>query len=221
MNPSEARNELMQMKVPLRQKVLKAAFDRVASGIIILALSPVMALIAVAIIAERIFCTHHTEGLIYRERRVSLGKEFNILKFHTIRKDVLGEAKRKGQEKVKHLERDRENATAVGRLLLRAYLDELPQLFNVLKGDMSLVGPRPLAKIDYDAVMEKGETCKALLKPGLTGIVQVNKGTTKASLLSDYEYIYNYMKKGELGVLAMDLSILYKTISKILKAEGY
>jgi len=112
--------------------MLKRAFDAIASGIALLITAPLLALIAVAVRCDSPGPT------LYKQRRVGRGgKEFTILKFRSMRVEPTGSAGRQITAA------DDPRVTRVGRFLRRSKLDELPQLWNVLRGDMSLVGPRP------------------------------------------------------------------------------
>lgn len=218
-----ARRLLLSHKYPLKIRPLKNILDKIGAAILIIILSPIIIIIIFALIIEKIAIRDVSWGLFYHENRVSLGKNFGLLKFRCIRRSAIrGERTRtQGYRNIKHLETDNKSITPVGRYIRKAYLDEIPQLFNIIKGDMGLVGPRPIAKKDYIDVINRGETCKMLIKPGLTGIVQINKGTDKATFLSDYEYIYKYMTYSQTRLCLFDFILILKTVSKVVKAEGY
>ncbi len=215
----ECRESLRKTPGPLERSLLKELFDRGFSALLIVLLSPLIFMVSVALAIEKPLI-RDSGGIFYRERRVSLGRDFSLLKFRTVRKSAIEGEQRRGVGSIKHLEKDPRKTTPVGRALCRVYMDELPQLFNVLKGDMSLVGPRPVAKSDHLGMVGNGESCKSLIKPGLTGLVQIRKGSG-TGLQPDYEYLCNYRNRGSLGLLIYDLGILMRTVSKILKAEGY
>lgn len=221
MTPEKARELLLKRKKQLKRNLVKDVADKILALALVLILSPIILLIVIALIIEKLIIKDVERNVFYREKRVSLGKDFYLLKFRTIRKSVLQRERQQGHKAIKGLEQDPQSITPVGKIIHKIYLDEIPQLFDVIKGDMSMVGPRPLEKTDYLTVLKKGETCKSLIKPGLTGLVQIHKGTKKASFLSDYEYIYKYMTYGKFRLLLFDLKILLQTVIKVLKAEGY
>jgi len=110
------------------------------SGSLVVLLAPVWAAVVGAVGLDMLRCPRDRGPLLYREPRVSAGRPFRLLKFRTLRRDVLAVA----AGHVRPYEADVANLTWAGRRVLKPmYLDELPQLVNILRGDMSLVGPRP------------------------------------------------------------------------------
>ena len=109
---------------------------------------------------------------------------------------------------------DSERLTKFGRLLRSSSLDELPELFCILKGDMSLIGPRPLT-VAYLPYYTEEERVRHSVRPGLTGLAQVN-GRNNLSWEERFAYDIEYVKNIS---LKMDISILLKTVGKVLKSE--
>ena len=106
--------------------------------------------------------------------------------------------------------------TRIGRILRKTYLDELPQLINVLKGEMSLVGPRPLALRDYSGISEDWHRRRISVRPGITGLWQVNSRDQSSFdewMQLDLEYIDRWS-------LWLDLQIMLKTIPVVLRGSG-
>lgn len=110
---------------------------------------------------------------------------------------------------------DDKRLTKVGKLVRKSSLDELPQLLNILKGEMSFVGPRPLL-VDYLPYYSIEERDRHLVKPGITGWAQVN-GRNLLSWDKRFQYDLWYVKNQSLW---LDLKILFKTIIKVFKREG-
>ena len=182
---------------------MKRALDLVASALGLLVLWPLFLVVAALVKAE--------DGgpVMFRQQRVGRNlKTFFILKFRTMRVDAAEKGPAitvAGDDRV----------TRVGRLLRPAKLDELPQLWNVLCGDMSLVGPRPdvpYAIADYAPWMQR----RLAVTPGVTGLWQVS-GRSRLSLLDMYRLDVEY---AEHASLALDLSILFKTIPVVLTRDG-
>jgi lipopolysaccharide/colanic/teichoic acid biosynthesis glycosyltransferase len=158
--------------------------------------------------------------VFFRDRRVGLGeREFGMLKFRTMRADAAGEqaALEASNEADGPLFKIREDprVTAVGAVLRRFSLDEIPQLWNVLRGEMSLVGPRPLPLRDFQR-LEGWHRKRYLVLPGVTGLWQIsgrsNLGFDDLVRL-DFFYLENWS-------IWLDISILAKTIPAVLSGRG-
>jgi sugar transferase EpsL len=180
---------------------LKRLFDVVIAGALLCLLSPVLAAIA-ALVAGSM-----GRPVLFRQQRPGVaGELFTILKFRT-----MADANDSGGRPLP----DDQRITRLGRLLRRTSLDELPELVNVLRGDMSLVGPRPLLT-EYLPLYSKEQMRRHDVRPGITGWSQVNGRnalTWDAKLALDVWYVDNRS-------LQLDLRILRMTISSVVKGEG-
>jgi len=198
----------------LPSRLLKYTFDRVASTIGLVVLAPLLLLIAILIRFDS------PGPIIYRARRIGEGgREFDMLKFRTMGEQadqhlngVLAEEQPlRGVYKVP----DDPRVTKLGRVLRRTSMDELPQLVNVLRGEMSIVGPRPeqpFIAAHYHTWQQK----RTEIRPGLTGWWQVNGRSSKPLHQNtdfDIYYLENYS-------FWLDLRILGRTISAVLRGEG-
>jgi len=196
------------------RRLVKATFDRVASAAGILVLLPVLVGIAVAVRLD-------SKGpVFFRQERVGLGgKTFQMLKFRSMVVDAEARlqalaASSEGNEvlfKMKHDPR----VTRVGAVLRRLSLDELPQLLNVLRGDMSLVGPRPPLAREV-AVYGDDARRKLVVKPGLTGLWQINGRSDldwDESVRLDLRYVENWS-------FGFDFMILWKTFGAVVRSRG-
>ena len=193
---------------------VKRSFDFVGALLLILLLSPLLLTCAIAV-----FVTSRG-GMLYRSVRPGIGGEpFACFKFRTMRSDAdqlqadlesLNEASGP-LFKIRHDPR----MTKVGRLLRRYSLDELPQLFNVVLGQMSLVGPRPLPQRDFDQ-LEEWHKKRYLVLPGLTGLWQVS-GRSELDFDDLVRLDFLYLERWSVG---LDLTILLKTIPAVLTRKG-
>lgn len=182
--------------------VAKRAFDIVFGAIALVIFSPVLLVTALLI-----KCT--SEGpVIFKQERVGLhNKPFQMYKFRTM------ELQKPSEEKKEWTTRDDPRVTKVGRVLRRTSIDELPQLFNVLLGDMSLVGPRPERPFFVEKFKEEipRYMIKHQVRPGMTGWAQVNgyRGDTsiRKRIDCDLYYIENW-------TMGLDIKILFLTIFK-------
>ncbi|MFG2022740.1 sugar transferase [Streptomyces sp. NPDC048825] len=191
----------------------KRAIDVLGAAVLLLLLAPVLLAAAVAVKVD-------TPGpLLFRQRRTGWrGKEFHVLKLRTMRvgAEQLRAAMTARNEADGHLFKIREDprVTAAGRWLRRYSLDELPQLVNVLKGQMSLVGPRPLPVKDSAFT---GEARRRLqVRPGLTGLWQISGRSNLAwedALRLDLEYVDTWS-------VGRDLAILFRTLPAVLRGDG-
>ena len=181
--------------------MIKRLFDIVASAVGLLLLSPVLIAIAVA---SRLSMG---PGVLFRQQRPGRGgRVFTMYKFRTMR-DAFDAS---GAQLP-----DSERITRVGGVLRRWSLDELPELFNVLKGDMSLVGPRPLL-VEYLPLYSPEQARRHEVRPGITGWAQVN-GRNAISWEQKFELDVWYVDNHSLG---LDLKILFMTVAPVFRREG-
>lgn len=207
-------------RLPWQKRMLDVAL----SLALVLLLSPVMVLIAVGILLEGLVRPASRGPIFLSEPRGSEGRIFRIPKFRIIRMDVFRRIS--AEQKylhIKPMERVPENLTTVGGFLKKFYLDELPQLLSILKGEMSFVGPRPWPLEPYYDELEQGILRKKLIRPGLTGLVQASKGNPDArdEWTLDYAYI-GFMASSRSGwvKLGLDLRILFWSLRTVLQAKG-
>jgi exopolysaccharide biosynthesis polyprenyl glycosylphosphotransferase len=208
---------LFELKPPVFEGVdffVKRTFDMVVAGGIVLFAAPFMLLAALTIrLTSR-------GPAIYRSMRPGIGgKPFACLKFRTMysdadqRQDELEEANEKGGALFK-IRRD-PRVTPVGRFLRRWSIDELPQLFNVLRGEMSLVGPRPLPQRDYDR-LDDWHRKRYLVLPGVTGLWQVS-GRSELDFDELVRLDFLYLERWS---VFLDLTIMLKTVPAVMRAKG-
>lgn len=180
-------------------KGLKRAIDITASLILLAALAPLMLLIALAIICES------PGGAFFRQRRAGFhGQEFNVIKFRSMRPGQPGQGHATGIRDPR--------LTRLGGFLRRSSLDELPQLFNVLTGEMSLVGPRPLLLPS----IRPDERVRLAVRPGITSLAAVSGRqslTWDERMALDRWYVENWS-------LCLDMRILWRTLPVALLQEN-
>jgi lipopolysaccharide/colanic/teichoic acid biosynthesis glycosyltransferase len=199
--------------------LLKSAIDEVASAVLLLVVSPI-AVVALAAMAVDMLVTPRDRGpFLYRERRISDGREFDLLKLRTLRVDVLA-AGAAGHVRV--FEADAANLTRSGRLLKRWYLDELPQLVNVLRGDLSLVGPRPWPPAMVADQVAAGLDYRNRIKAGWTGPAQITKGSPEPVSYAELDLLYVEACRtlSPIGLARYDLGVLARTVLVILRGQG-
>lgn len=180
---------------------LKALFDFIAALIGFLILSPVFIFVV-------IFLCIANQGMpfFFQQRPGKNGKAFHVIKFKTMndKKDERGD-----------LLPDGDRLTKIGSFIRKTSLDEIPQLLNVIKGDMSLVGPRPLL-MEYLSLYNEKQARRHHVKPGITGWAQVN-GRNAISWEQKFEYDVWYVDNIS---FPLDIKILFMTVLKVFKSEG-
>jgi len=184
---------------------IKRLIDIILSFLAIIVLSPVFLIITVAIKID-------SKGpVLFKQKRVGINKtHFNILKFRTMRIDT-------PKDTPTHLlENPDQWITRVGRFLRKTILDELPQIWNIFTGRMSIIGPRPALWNQYDLIEERDKYGANNIRPGLTGWAQINGRDelpieVKAKL--DGEYVEKLSFK-------MDVKCFFKTIASVIKGDG-
>ena len=181
--------------------MLKRAFDIAASASALVVLSPVLAITAYKVKKEL------GSPVLFRQTRPGLhGKPFEMIKFRTM-KDAL--------DKNGNVLPDSERLTEFGKKLRASSLDELPELWNVLKGDMSLVGPRPLL-MEYLPLYNTEQAKRHNVRPGVTGYAQVN-GRNSLSWEDKFKLDTWYVEHQSLW---LDMKILLKTVKKVIIKDG-
>lgn len=195
---SKWRGELMYLK-------FKRVFDFVLSLFALLVLSPVFILLMIAIKLDS------PGPILFKQKRVGIHKtHFNILKFRTMRIDT-------PKDTPTHLlENPQQWITRVGQFLRKTSLDELPQIINILKGDMSIVGPRPALWNQYDLIEERDKYHANDVPVGLTGWAQIN-GRDELEIPLKAKLDGEYVTKMSFW---MDIKCIFLTAFKILKSEG-
>ena len=209
--------QLLQQRVYEKklQMIFKRTFDILVSFVLIFLLSPILILITILI-----KLTSRGPAVFANERIGLHGKHFNCYKFRSM---VANQVVKRDDKHAKGLEngilhktKTDGRITFIGKIIRKTSIDELPQLFNVLKGDMSIIGPRPLVPFMLKPFPEFSKI-RCLVKPGITGLWQIRdrEHNTSAEFMikHDTEYIENYG-------LIQDFKILIETPIAVLSAKG-
>lgn len=179
----------------------KRMFDLIVSMILIFLLSPLLVLIFILVKFK------FNSPVIFKQIRIGLNeKPFFLYKFRTMTEE---------RDEDGNLLSDKYRITSFGCLLRKTSFDELPQLFNIVKSDMSFVGPRPLLTEYLDLYSDK-ERMRHLVKPGLTGWAQIN-GRNNITWKQRFEYDVWYVQNRS---QYLDIKIIFITVLKIIKREG-
>ena len=186
-------------------QVVKRILDRILALLGLIILLPLFLGLMIAVKADS------PGPVFFRQKRVGIRKShFNILKFRTMRIDT-------PKDTPTHLlENPEQYITKVGKFLRKTSLDELPQIINILKGDMAIVGPRPALWNQYDLIAERDKYGANDILPGLTGWAQIN-GRDELEIPIKAKLDGEYVKK--MG-LYMDLKCIFGTFLSVIKQDG-
>ncbi|MDX9700365.1 MAG: TIGR03013 family PEP-CTERM/XrtA system glycosyltransferase [Rhodocyclaceae bacterium] len=189
---------------------VKRSFDLLAACVLLILALPVMLVTALLILIE------DGAPVFYRQERVGLGgRLFSVIKFRSMRRD----AERDGKPRWAQSNDDR--VTRVGRVIRKLRIDELPQLLNVLSGDMSLVGPRPERPFFVDRLADEIPfyAVRHCVKPGVTGWAQVRYqyGSSVDDAIQKLQYDLYYVKN---HTLMLDILVLFETVRVVMTGEG-
>ncbi|MGE9862257.1 sugar transferase [Limosilactobacillus reuteri] len=186
--------------------VCKRFFDFMFSliGIVVLAIPMLIVAIIIKIDSPK-------EQILFRQKRVGKNNhEFTIYKFRSMRQDAPHEMA------TKNFENPEAYITPVGKFIRKASLDELPQLFNVLKGEMSIVGPRPLIPNEEKVLELRNEYGANKILPGITGLAQVNG---RDEITDEVKARYDGQYAQKLSCF-LDISIVFKTLFDVVRSRG-
>ncbi len=197
-------------------RIVKRCFDIVVSALMLVLLSPVFLVVALLI--------HHEDHgpALYRHRRIGKGGQpFDCLKFRSMRIDsaemmIRFTPEQRAEFAKYHKLKDDPRITRIGNFLRNSSLDELPQLWNILIGQMSFVGPRPITEVELEQYGPKQREKYESVLPGLTGMWQAsgrNNLTFKQRMYYDAYYVDHQS-------IWLDIKILFKTFSAVLNGEG-
>ncbi|OXB01002.1 lipid carrier--UDP-N-acetylgalactosaminyltransferase, partial [Flavobacterium plurextorum] len=183
------------------KKKIKRSLDFIISLVSICILMPIFIIVFIGL-----YLANDGKPFFFQLRPGLNEKVFKIIKFKTMndKKDEAG-----------NLLSDEERLTIIGRFVRKTSLDEMPQLINVLKGDMSIIGPRPLL-IQYLSLYNENQKTRHDIRPGITGWAQVN-GRNAISWEKKFEYDVWYVDNLS---FILDLKILWKTVVKVFRKEG-
>jgi lipopolysaccharide/colanic/teichoic acid biosynthesis glycosyltransferase len=206
---------------PVPYPLAKRLLDRVVAFVLLLIAAPVLLVLAVLMALDTLLVPADRGPWLYRERRISRGREFDLVKLRAVRADVLAGIE-PGVRHAREYEGDASNLTWAGRHALKPwYLDELPQLWNILRGDMSLVGPRPWPPEMVERQRTRGLGYRDVAQAGWTGPAQTQKGVPGARYSDlDLAYVEACRTWPTRRLVRYDLGILRATLGVLLRREG-
>ena len=216
-------NHIFNISGPLPARKLKRAFDIVVGGLLVLFSVPFLVLLKVMYLVEGVFDRDARGPIIYFYWSVSAGRRFKKYKVRTIKNSRIDRRLSALHEWGAYsAEWEPDALTVVGRFVKAFYLDELPQFLSVVKGDISVVGPRPLSEVHFQRDFDQGNVVRGLIPGGLLGLGHIMKGTAEMGN-PRFEYLYadSYLSAGALTLLFLDMKIIWKGFLLIIRGGGH
>lgn len=213
---------IFELTEPLRPRWPKLLFDKVAASICLLGAAPILLLVKIAYALEGLVLPENRGPMFFSYNAISQGEVIPKYKIRLIKtKYIDAEGARRGDWHAFAAEWTPDSRTHVGHFVKKFYLDELPQFFSILKGDMSFVGPRPLAVHHYERDLRQGNVTRRLLKGGLLGLGHVMKGTPQmGEPVYEYEYADQFLKRSALSLLWLDITIIWRGLMVVVRGKG-
>ena len=213
---------IFELKKPLPDRLPKLLFDKVLALCFLLLAAPVLLLVKIAYLVEGWLIPENRGAMFFSYNAMSQGRVIPKYKIRLIKtKFIEAEGAKRGDWHAYSAEWSQDSRTHVGHFVKKFYLDELPQFYSILIGDMSFVGPRPLAVHHYERDRAQGNVTRFLLKGGLLGLGHVMKGTPQmGNPIYEYEYVDQYLKLSALGILWLDLTIIARGLKVVAQGKG-
>ncbi|WP_422690371.1 sugar transferase [Candidatus Methylopumilus universalis] len=213
---------IFELKKELPPRFLKLAFDKLVSLALLFVIIPLLILIKIAFLIEGWILPENKGPMFYYYNSVSQGKVIRKYKIRIIKTSYIDPVKAKKADWAAYASAwNPKSLTYLGRFIKKFYLDELPQFYSVLKGEISLVGPRPLSVYHYKLDISQGNVARKLLKGGMLGFGHIHKGSRElGNPIYEYKYLDYYLKRSSLSLLFFDLWIIWRGIKLILRGGG-
>jgi lipopolysaccharide/colanic/teichoic acid biosynthesis glycosyltransferase len=214
---------IFELNKPLSNRFFKVLFDKLVAFLLLLLVIPIFFLLKIAYVIEGLLIPENAGPMFFYYNAISAGKIVPKYKIRLIKTKYIDSEGAKSHDWIAYsAEWNSDSRTIVGQFVKRFYLDELPQFYSVLIGDMSIVGPRPLSVLHYDRDRAQGNVTRFLIKGGLLGLGHINKGTAEmGNPIYEYEYVDQYLKRSSFSLLLLDLWVIWRGILLILKGGGH
>ncbi len=208
---------------PLPSRFFKTVFDKLIAIFLLTLFAPILGILKLAYIIEGWLIPENKGPMIFYYWAVSKGRHIPKYKLRIIKMKYIDPEGAKRHDWIAFsAEWTSESRTYVGQFVKKFYLDELPQFWSVLMGDMSIVGPRPLSVLHYERDLEQGNVTRKLLLGGLLGLGHIMKGTSEmGNPEPEYIYIDQYLKRSSIGLMILDMQIIWKGIRLMIKGGGH
>lgn len=207
----------------IKKRKCKRYIDIILGSFFLIIAFPVILLLFISNFIEGLIIAAHRGPFLYYYYSVSHGEKIKKWKIRQVIWDTDNEALRATHDWIAFSEEwNKSKLTYTGAFVKKFYLDELPQFISIIRGDISLVGPRPLCVNHYLRDLHNGNTSRFLIPGGLLGLGHLNKGTDEMGQpVFEYKYVASYHSKSCLRMLLIDFKILYRGLLLIFKGGGH
>ncbi len=214
---------IFEITEELPPRFFKLFFDKVVASVMLIIASPILMMLKIAYVIEGLLIPENKGPMFFYYFAVSAGKKIPKYKIRLIKEKYIDPVGAQNHDWLAYsAEWSDESRTITGSFVKKFYLDELPQFYSVLIGDMSIVGPRPLSVLHYERDLKQGNVTRKLLRGGLLGLGHINKGTPEmGNPIYEYKYVDEYLNKSSLKLLFLDLKIIWRGILVIFKGGGH
>ncbi len=216
-------SHIFDLKGDLPPRFIKTIFDKTIALTLLIIIIPILLLLKISYVIEGLILPENKGPMLFYYWGVSGGRKIKKWKIRLIKTEYIEPEGAARHDWIAYsAEWTPDSRTYVGGFVKKWYLDELPQFWSVLIGDMSIVGPRPLSVLHFERDKKQGNVTRSLLKGGLLGLGHINKGTDEmGESIYEYEYIEQYLNRSSLELLRLDLWIIGKGIKLIIKGGGH
>lgn len=214
---------IFELKETLPPRFFKVCFDKLVAAVMLVFSAPIFLVLKLAYVIEGWLIPENAGPMFFYYNAISAGRVIPKYKVRLIKMKYIEPEGAKRHDWIAYsAEWSADSRTHVGQFVKKFYLDELPQFYSVLIGDMSVVGPRPLSIMHYERDRAQGNVTRFLLRGGLLGLGHINKGTPEmGNPVYEYEYVDQYLKRSSWGLLMLDLWIVWRGFLVIVKGGGH